>query len=475
MFFCVIITALSLVFSSWYLAVRTRADELRLSQSMASQIEVSLASFDKELYQTFGLFGYETPSLDRSVFYMSLPEHMHDCSLVLDPRQSLFDPVVLDRQMVRYMKAREPGIWLDWFIERFKTFSDMFSVLGTTAGGSLSPDDAIHASAWKMPEDPGTDMALVFSDREVSLSDVCRKAFKSLSSALIKKTANRLFNLLFDELETDLLVEARQSYQQFSTEVSGLSNRDPVVGLLNGLPDLFNPQSVTRTADALDNLFEFSTPPIYEKLCVVDYILSAFTSQVEGHWTQGTWHAYEMLDGTMASALKGKRPCEAERILTGISDPESARITVQFIITSLRSLVHMTAILTDETRLSSYRTAAATLAGAVAVISGGTVAVEPETITYLLVACQSLAEGIDESRRLVEGQSIPFWPGKGSIDFSLVYRDYLRLMFLSMPRSVLVCRSSEMIQTVCPGSHYTNLCVKARFNDKTYVLEGGYE
>jgi hypothetical protein len=475
LFFCVIITALSLVFSSWFLAVRTRADELRLAQSMASQIEVSLASYDEGLYEAFGLFGYESSSLDRSVFYTSLPEHLHDCPIVLEPRQSVFDPVVLDRQMVRYMKAREPGIWLDWFAERFDTFSDMFSVRGKAAEGSLFPGDSMDTSAWNMPDDLETYTYLNHIEREVSLSDVCRKAFQSLSSALIRKTANRLFNLLFDELETDWLVKARQSYQQSSTEVSGLSNRGPVVGFLDGLPDLFNPRSMTRTADALDQLFDFSTPPIYEKLCVVDYILSAFTSQVEGQWTQGTWHAYETLDGMMVSDLKGERPCEAERVLTGFSDPEAARITVRFIITSIRSLIHMTAILTDETRLSSFRAAAATLAGAVAVISAGTVAVEPETITYLLVACQAVAKGMDEGRRLIEGQSIPFWPGKESIEFSLVYRDYLRLMLLSMPRSVLVERSAQIIQELYPGSHYTNLFVKTRYNHRTYALEGGYE
>lgn len=471
-FFCIVLAGLVLVMGSWLQAARVRAAEAGLARAMSAQIEVSLASYSRDLYDQFGLFAFDGAALDRTVFRNSLSAGLHGCPLVLDFRGLVTDKAVLDGQIVRHMKTRLPGAWLDLFIARLAGFSELLPSLLPSAGGALTETTMTETKA---SATPGTTAAVALSGQHVgSLEDIFKEAFQDLAAAAVRKAANRLFGKLLEELQDELLGEVRRQYQSFSAERLSVSQSSPVEAILGSMPDFFNPGNLASAAGAIDSLLNFSTAPVYEKLCVVEYIMAYCTAQATVQVVDGTGRDLETPDGRSLASLAVGRPREVEQILTGISQPSLAAGTVRFILISMRSMLNLAAILTDSTRMAAIRTAAATIVGAVAAISLGTVVIEPESVAYLIAAAQALAAGIRESSRLVAGHGVRFWPGKGNITFQLWYGDYLRLMLYCLPRATLVERCGRLLDGLYPAPLHTGIVVSTRFAGRDYALEGGY-
>jgi hypothetical protein len=482
-FFCIVLAGLVLVMGSWLQAARVRAAEAELARAMSAQIDVSLASYSRDLYSQFGLFAFDGSTLDKTVFRNSLSAGLHGCPLVLDYRDLVTDRTVLDGQIVRHMKARLPGAWFDLFIARMAGFSGLLPSLIPAAGGSLTETAITEtATAAAMPSGAAASVtialpaAAALSGQHIgSLEDLLKEAFQDLAAAAVRKVASRLFDKLMEELQDDLLGEVRRQYQSFSAERLSVSQSSPVEAILGSMPDFFNPGNLASVAGAIDSLLNFSTAPVYEKLCVVEYIMAYCPARATVQIVDGTGSDLETPDGRSLASLAAGRPGEIEQILTGIDQPALAAGTVRFILISLRSLINLAAILTDSTRMAAIRSAAATLVGAVAAISLGTVIIEPESVAYLIAAAQALAAGISDSSRLVAGHGVRFWPGKGNITFQLWYGDYMRLMLYCLPRATLVERCGRLLDRLYPDQLHTGLTVRTSYAGRTYALDGGYD
>jgi len=441
-FFCLVLAALCLVFGTWLQAARARGGEAALGRAMASQIQVGLASYDRSLFEQFGLLAFDPAHVDTQVFSASLPADMASCPLELAGEESLLDTQKLDRLIVRQMGARLPGAWLDLFLTRYAGVNRI-----------LAPE----------PEKPSSG----------GLADVLGRSLGDLAGPAIRKTASKLFGKLLEQLLDDqaraLLENIKSQFSQFAAQ-RGQSGE-----LLGSLPDFLNPQSLTQMGTALDKLFGSPESPVFGKLCVVEYSLSYFVSQTATQVVDGVPQDRITPDGRRMADLQDKRPCELEMLATGIGQPTLAAWTVRFLLLCVRSLIHMAAILTDTGRMAAIRGTAAAIAGAVAALSMGTVVLEPESITYLIVAGQALAAGIHESSRLIDGYGVRFWPGKGEIRFQLWYTDYIRLVLYLVPRATLVERCAKRLEHLFGNTLYTRCLVRTRYAGRDLALSGGYD
>ena len=468
-FFCIMLAALIVLGSGWLQAAQRRAAEASFTQAMAAQTDVTLASYERGLYDQFGLFAFVEDALDPSVFQKSLPPSLQAEDVQLNCRQKLLEPSVLDPQMVSQMKARLPGAWLDWFAARWSGFADTLS--GLQPRNSFMPQAADGAAGQVLS--PVRNEALPPG----SLTDLLRDAFQGLTAALVQRTADYLFEKLRDELqaelEGDLLPEMRRLFAEFAA-TGNADGEGLIAGLLGGLPDFFNPQSLTGMAASLEQMLDFSTVPVYEKLCVVEYIMSYLTRRTAGQYLDGIWQPSRTPDGRSLQDLLPDRPAEIEQVVTGLQHRESAAATCRFIVVSIRSLLHVASILTDETRMAVLRGTAAALVAGVAAVSMGTVVVEPVAVTYLLGAAEALASGCRYGSRLGDGYGVVFWPGKGQVDFQLWYGDYLRLLLYCLPRALLVERTGRLLERLFPDPLYSALQVQARLGREVYALSGSY-
>lgn len=476
-FFCIALAGLVMVLGSWLQAARVRAAEAELARAMAAQIDVSLAAYDQDLYSQFGLFAFDSAKIDRTVFAGSLPAGLQDCPLELDGRERITDQPVLDSQIVRRMKTRLPGAVFDLFVTRLAGFSDALPALIPTVGKPLT--DSSVANAVSVPDrrpQPGYQTAAVRDNQPISgLEDLFQQVFRKLAVSAVRQTAGRLFDKLLKELEEDLIGDIRKQYRQFASERLAVTQAEPVRDMLGGMPDFLSPGSLTTMAGALDRLLDFSTAPLYEKFCVVEYLMAYCTPRAPVQVIDGRSVDLETPDGRSLAALAVDRPSEIEQFITGIEDPALAAGTVRFILISVRSLLHLAAILTDQTRMAAIRGTAATLAGAVAAISAGTVVIDPEPVAYLIAAAEALAAGIRESSRLIAGQGVRFWPGKGQVSLQLWYGDYLRLLLYCLPRATLIQRFSRCLDRLHPDTLHTALTVRTTLAGRSYALSGGYD
>ena len=77
------------MFGTWLQAARARGGEAALGRAMASQIQVGLASYDRSLFEQFGLLAFDPAHVDTQVFSASLPADMAFCPLELAGEESL--------------------------------------------------------------------------------------------------------------------------------------------------------------------------------------------------------------------------------------------------------------------------------------------------------------------------------------------------------------------------------------------------
>ncbi len=440
-FFCLIMAAIMLVFGTLLQAASLRATENDLSRAMSAQIRASLAAYDTECRQ-FGLFGFSAESIDKSVFQETLPTKMRSIEVATTLQKPLTDPDVLQFQIVRYMKGRVPAVYLELLISRLTNFKS-----------SLSQPENAQAGGFQAALDG------LIGDSTAS----------EISSA-----AQTLFGDLLDQLEENILVEIESNYRQYATELLGVESDTLIQDVLGQTPDFLNPESISSLAGNLDQILNFGTIPIYEQLCFDEYILGHFKPAVTQMITpQGTVDLMTM-DGRYFKDFGESRSCEAEQILTGFNKPDDAEATVKFILTSLRSLIRLIWILTDQEQMAAFQSTAVLISAAITAASVGYVKIDPQIITYLLAVGTAIGGGIAESSLLMEGKMVNFWPGQSEINVRLHYLDYLRLFFLFIPQATLVQRIGQQLERVLTQPCYTALTVRTVIRGRTYSMSGGY-
>jgi hypothetical protein len=218
----------------------------------------------------------------------------------------------------------------------------------------------------------------------------------------------------------------------------------------------------------------FATIPVYDKFCLMEYALGYFIPRVTIHAEQGSTQPLLTLDGRQMTDLATARSCEVECLITGIKDSHAASLVVRMAIISMRSFLQLVALLLDETRLAALRTAAVSIAGAIAVLSVGTVIFDPELLTWVLAVGEALKAGYQDSQRLIEGKAVPIWPGRGKINVNCWYQDYLRLLLLMLPQSMVLERSAQILERIMPGPYFTSLTAATTWQGDVRQLSGAY-
>ncbi len=432
LFCCLILTAFSLVLSSWVSAAHMRAWEARLADALKSQCQVVLAAYDPALFTSFGLLGFETQAANGQV----VSTLMAGCPgwqgpwLTVDA--PLSDPLVLDQQMVRQMKNRLPLHWLDQIQKEL---------------------------------DPASFLTDALSGPVASLAG-------SVEAGQVSQVLDTLLGSLLDELADDQLTGVKNRLDGLGLSLLGCRDSDLMTSLFGGLPTVLDPQGLNRLAAACNRLFSQAATGLYEDLCVAEYALAYCTQRVTVCGQTG--RTLRTPDGRSMTALAVSRPCELEQVLTGFFDPQAAAFVVRTCLVSLRTLIHLAALVSDADEMLTIQGLAESLAGAVALVSAGTVALEPQAIAYVLVVAKALSAAYKDTTRLLAGERIRLWPGIGDLSATCSYQDHLRLFTLMLPRSLVVRRCGLIIEGVCGGPFYTQVTAASTLAGQGYQLSGGY-
>lgn len=417
----VIILPLLLVFATGLAIARRFNDEAGLVRAMRLQLSVSLAAYNPDLYQQFGVFGVPVEGLETSVFRALVPDRFVTSTAELSTVTDLLDQDALQNQIARTMKLRLPVLWLDQ-VYRLSGLTDGSDWLAQTDLGRI-------VGSWTQGKAPASgDLVLpdgiVPEDLAGQLEDLVQESLDQVT----------------EEDKLEILNEA----------LDWLSNLSGHRAVIAALPD--GSRWLSGLTGWMDDLAAGPQAPFVQKAGLSEYCLSYLTYAVTVRQESGKSEPLQTISGLDLAALAQSRPAEIEQIITGTEDPDAAQRRVKTGLMAARSLLHLAAILADADERALLRTQAVAL---VAILAGATgIVLEPEIITYMLAISQAIIRGNEDVTDLLAGQSIRLIP-PSLLDQALVvsYADHLRLMLLVLPTDTLLERIGLCIQRSFPNDH----------------------
>jgi hypothetical protein len=409
----VIIVPLLLVFTTGLAIARRLNDEAGLVRAVHQQLVASLAGYDPDLYQQFGVFGVPVASLETSVFQKTVPVRYAAVPAELSVAAALLDPDVLEQQIARTMKLRLPILWLDQ-AELGKSLSPEFFNPGQGIRASIFPADALP---------------------------------KDLLSQMPEGLASYLEDLIQQSLESVTEEDKLEILDQALDWLGDLSGQSSI---LAALPD--SSDWLSGLSGWLDDLSSGPKAPLTQKAGLAEYCLAYLTTAVTVRLEDGTREPLHTVRGLDLQELAQTRPAEIERIITGTREPDAARRQVKTDLIATRSLIHLAAIVADSGAMTVLRSKAAALAAVLAATTG--ILLEPDGIAYLLALSQAILRGHDDVDDLLRGQDIRLIP-PSLLDQPLrvTYADHLRLMLLVLPTDTLLERIGHCIQQTFPQDY----------------------
>lgn len=434
----VIIVPLLLVFATGLSIARRIHDEAGLVRAMRQQLAASLAGYDPDLYQQFGVFGVPVESLEMTVFQETVPVRYATVSAELSAATDLFDQDALEQQIARTMKLRLPVLWLD----------QVFRLTG-------QPD----LSDWLDQVVPGKTPSFGFSNPEQRKGESIFPADvlpADLLSQMPKDLASLLEDLVQESLESVTEEDKLEILEQALDWLGDLSGQSSI---LAALPD--GSGYLSGLSGWLDELSSGPNAPLVHKAGLAEYCLAYLTTAVTVRQEDGKTEPLQTIRGLDLEDLAQTRPAEIERIITGTTDPDTARRQVKTGLTAIRSLIHLAAILDDGAEMALLKSEATALVAILAATTG--ILLDPESIAYLLALSQAILRGTEDVDDLQSGQAIRLIP-PSLLDQPLVmtYADHLRLMLLVLPTDTLLERIGLCIQQTFPQEYAfaIRLCVQ---------------
>jgi hypothetical protein len=467
---CLITTPLLLILSIFLLDVRIRASELDIDRALSYQVQTRLAGFNKPLYEEFGLLALNAP--ERAVnFQRLLPEHLQHLSVKQKTSQSLTDPVILRQSILTFMRLRLPASVIKTLTEQMGI--RITSVKNASFSYPSAPASFVKANYFTRIHE--IQSAESFTIPKYS-PDVLQNGFSEMvRSAIGTLLSEAVYGLLDEEIKGMLI-----QYQRFVAECVTIGEGDEQQ--LTTYPDIFNPQQISKFTDVISRSMTLPNYEIYNRLAVREYIIATFwpagkpsrsnTTTPAGMLKTDEQLAHRNFSGTPFKQYQGRMPGEVEQILSGAQTAQSGIDQVKAVLVIYRAANHLLREIANTTEMANYRMAAATLAGIIVTVSGGTVVIDPEVIAYLLLACDAIRQGFTDYTMLMNGERLAFTNIGDNNTLMFDYVMHLRVLLLLTPEKNLLKNVSALVTKRYPGIIDTRIDVNCQFRGQTRTQQG---
>ena len=416
---CLMLPVILLLFNGILMAGRKSRGEVDLVRGTALTAESALAFFDRGLYSDFGLFGLDIASMEKAGSTLVGPGP--DVVYRMTPDKPLSEPGVLRDGIARHMTLRSvTGIIAD-ALDKLEGIRFLENKIDLSSLADLLPD---------LPRDPyrAVDPQLDYEEEPDWLSE---------------------YNQLMDD-------EVRAVYQEGLALLAPLSFPREDGSFENLDYDPFGGQGLDQLGRVLDRLLFVAPEGFLDRVILSEYSLSYFKNDVPFQLDGGERREDRTPDGRPISAFPDSRDREAEEIATGFTGSKAA-LTINMFIGSIRFVMHLIHSLTDQTKMTEFRTSAAGLSVLISVVSMGEVNISPELLTWILIISAPLIQASRDTIQLKKGHVQDLWPGNLPVNLPMRYRDYLRLLIVLQPPDLIASRISGVIGRVYPGPYYSGL------------------
>ena len=426
---CITLPVILMLFTAVLEHSRRAAMETDLVRAVMSTAEGALSLYDRDLYREFGLFGVDLLSLTEAASTLIGP---NQAEYDLEPMGALYDTSVLKGAIARHMTLRATTNLIIEVLDKFGALKNMQNEVPVGELGEMLPQGA---TAGYDAVDPG----LEFDPEEGPPEWI-------------------------DEYQDYMNDEVRAVYQE------GLVHLSPAaLPLKNGDMQSFsyNPfdsSGLDYLGTALDTILYTTQEGFLDRVMLCEYALAYFKNDAPLLIRNGMQYLDKTPDGRTILNFSPSRDHEVEEIATGVEGKGGSALVSLFIGT-VRFVVRLIHIITDETKMADYRVKAVIVSIAIGAISVGHVVIDPEILTWIIVVSSALIKAASDTIQLRKGWEINFWPGDVGFNVPLRYRDYLRFLLVVQSPDKITERIANVIGRVHPGPYYVSLVCHGAWSD----------
>lgn len=430
----------------------TEADrnELDFIRSCENELDLTLADYDRQLWDEFGLWGTPLDRLNQYNEQMTktyLKGHIRS-GREIKASQQLEDDDQLRQQILRHMSIRGPLFWLEEVNQRM----DFYQKIGDSLQNQEFQEKVSGSTGLKKIIDRPDHYTGEVSDLEEENPNIeeeiedAKEAAEDGGGSGDKAGAMSVLSDLLDDAKEALV----PVYQSLGTE--GQGEQDPT-----------DPSAINDLFVHLDRIFFSYDVPAVSKLQIQEYLLRYYTMHCSEVELNGQKIKLSRPDGTShRSMIDQGRKHEVEQIIFNDFDPKSAYDKAKWSIYGIIFSHHLVKNFTDQNKLNSYRAIASVISGTIAVLSLGTAVIDPEVLVYGITIVKSIINANTDQAKVQAGKSMLFKLGDQEVEVH--YKDFMRIFSLTVSEDKLLQGLSKIRQNILPGPHGVAFVLDANYN-----------
>ena len=433
LFLAIILSALILVETTYIAYVADLDRRLTYTRALKEQAQIYLASYDRQLFKTYGIYAFNSSSIDSSVFNSILSANGYEPGDVMYASGMYsIDTEVLKRAVACYYSYRTSGILFDRFSAQIMSLIDQIG------------DGGVISELREFVSSPASGLLGRIIDGGADVSEAISGAVEMLG-----------------------IDDTSPSYQLFMSLLSSLGAID------NDSPDIangFDPSDIGFLFELIEfntDLYDYGTA-FNENInlhgCLADFAANNFDCMLEDDTA---------LDGTSFNAFHSDNESDSEFILTGLEGLPGRALTDYYIFSAL-FLKNLVSNMTDEGLQEIVVPTAEILSAVIGVLSAGTVILPPEVYEAVIVLLITEIQSVSELWQVLHGEEITFI-SLGEIEaLTLDYRDFLTVFMNYVPDDLLLSRMLVIFERDFPD-YVVGTDVEIDYGGSTITYEARYE
>ncbi len=465
---CLILAITSTGLITW-LGISWRNQEISLDRHLDLQSSQILSGYDREILERYGLWGYDPATIDSAFWQGELLATAAVSSYEAEPLSPLRQPDLLLQQISTFASTRVPVAVLDEIWDRIELFRETGTAVANVP--LLSEFSEMDFSLPEIPAElPGpleptgsgvvvnTSSGVVVNTssgilKDRALADKKNTGINYVPLGLTKRTDDQEIR---DEAVEQAEDDARGVNDLFRGKLSEILalDHESEVPLLTGMA-ADNEQGIISlllvlVSEGIDYL-NFDYPRIVDKMLFQEYVINQFSSEVRGPAAASqNGKSFLTLSGQKMSDLDFTSHYEAESILLAQRNEWVTAGIITGVLASTRLALQFAAILNDGQKMATYQGVGTTLASALALLSLGTVVIDPLVVARVFALIEAAIQMFSDVKQLKQGKGVALFPLKGnSLErIDMFYIDYLRLMGLFVPLEKQATVAAEIIENV---------------------------
>ncbi len=418
-----------------------------LSSSLRRQCDLILAEYDDVIYDRYGIFATPVNDTKENEFRSTVSGFCETEKYNVVPLERL-EGEILYRSIIRFAKLRFPVHlsvrFLDW-ITALSNNGNKLTGISEDNVTEISGESIVSGTTGQSEFSEILDLISLVLGAEEKSSEGSGKWNSDISQEGLRKVIDEFLEISDDQWSAGLFAVGNSPGYGFISEITGIAGK----------------------------YFESDPGELYSRLSFEYYSSEMFSCRVNN--TEDGTDKVDLRGSVTGSLLSG-RTCEMERIVFGCDDENRNKNLAQTLICGSRFVIHLLVNLTDPAEREEIKTAAASLSAAIALVSGGTVAVPPETIEGVLLIIISSSEAFSDWKEMLGGGRIPFIPISSLDKIKISYKDHMKIMLLCVPMEIKLDRMSSLLETASghKSGLYTRIRSSCLYKGKLYSYEDGY-